>query len=84
MSLKRLDSIALRVINVGVRTFGVLAGFIGVGFLLTAWFIQSDRIMYGLIGVLTIATGVAIWIARPVSQSQINSLRERSGSDAGS
>ncbi len=84
MALKQLDSMAIRVINIGVRTFGVLACFVGVVFLLTAWFTQSDRIVYALIGVLGIATGVAIWMARPMTQSQIDSLRERSGSDSGS
>jgi hypothetical protein len=84
VSLRRLDSIALRVINVGVRIFGALVAFLGVGFLLIAWFGQSDRIVYGLVGMLGIATGVASWIAKPISQPQIDSLRERSRSDGGS
>jgi hypothetical protein len=82
MALKQLDPIAIRVINIGARTFGVLACLVGVVFLLTAWFTQSDRILYGLIGVLSIVTGVAIWMARPLTQSQVDSLRRRSGSDA--
>jgi di/tricarboxylate transporter len=83
MALKQLDSLAIRVINIGVRTFGVLACFVGVAFLLSAWFTQSDRILFGLIGALCIAMGIAIWMARPITQSQIDSLRERSGSDPG-
>jgi hypothetical protein len=84
MTLKRFDSKALRVINIGVRIFGVLVCFVGVGCLLRAWLTQSDRIMYEVLGLVSTATGVAIWIALPISQPQIDSLRERSGHDAGS
>ena len=84
MALKRLDSIAIRTLNVGARIFGALACLVGSVFLLTAWFLQADRIIYGLIGVLCVAMGVAFWVVRPITQPQFDSSRERGGSDSGS
>ena len=83
MAFKPLDSIAIRTINIGVRIFGVLACPVGLVFLLTAWFLQADRIIYGLIGALGIAMGIGAWVARPITQSQVDSIRGRSGSDGG-
>jgi 1,4-dihydroxy-2-naphthoate octaprenyltransferase len=84
MAFKRLDPIAIRTLNVGARIFGGLACLVGAAFLLTACLLQADRIIYALIGVLCIAMGIAFWVVRPITQSQVDSIRERSGSDSGS
>jgi hypothetical protein len=74
---------SIDIINITVRIFGVLACFLGLVFLLTASIARSDRIAYGLIGMLSAATGVAVWVAGPITVAKIHSLRMRSGANAG-
>ena len=77
------NSKAIDIINITVRIFGALAFFVGLIFLLTACIARSDRIAFGLIGMSSVATGIAAWAAGPITVAKIHSLRMRSGANAG-
>lgn len=77
------NSKAIDIMNITVRIFGVLACCLGLTFLLTACIARTDRIAFGLIGMLSVATGVAVWVVGPTTVGKINSLRMRSGANAG-
>jgi len=51
-------------LNLLARLFGVLALLAGSSSLIAAYVIEADRWMYGVIGLLLIAIGVAVFMAK--------------------
>lgn len=81
MAWQQLDRFGIRVINVLARVFGVLACIVGLISLLSAWLFPRDRVAYVLGAAFGLAIGIATWMARPVTQSQLDSIRKGWGSD---
>ena len=80
MAWQHIDKLGIRVINVMARVFGVLACIVGLISLLSAWLLPGDRTWYLLGAALSLAIGIGVWIARPITQSQIDSIRNGRGS----
>jgi disulfide bond formation protein DsbB len=75
LASNRFDTIVIRLLNVAARVVGVFTFVAGVGFLLSAWFGPNNRVGYLVVAALCIAIGMGIWVALPITQSQIDSIR---------
>jgi uncharacterized membrane protein HdeD (DUF308 family) len=67
------------VINTLARLFGGLALVAGSFFLVSAYAIEADRWTDVIVGLLLIAIGVAVVVARPVTVETIADIRRRMG-----
>jgi hypothetical protein len=83
LAMNQFDRVAIQVLNVAARVIGVLAWIAGVGFLLSAWVSPDNRIAYVVVAAVCIAIGVGVWVARPFTQSQIDSIRAGRRSEEG-
>jgi len=81
LASNRFDTIAIQLLNVAASVVGVFAFIVGIGFLLSAWFGPNNRVAYLVAAALSIAIGIGIWAARPITQSQIDSIRAGRRSD---
>ena len=79
MNSRKFSPIVVRAINFAARVFGAGAVLVGVTFLLAAWLDPALRWLYLLVGLLCVAMGVGVWVARPLTLEQIDSSR---GGDA--
>jgi hypothetical protein len=70
---------AVFLINIFARIFGGLAFVAGSVFLVGAYAIEADRWTYVVVGLLLIATGVAIFVAKPITVETIANIRRRMG-----
>jgi hypothetical protein len=67
------------VMNTLARLFGGLALVAGSFFLVSAYAIAADRWTDVLVGLLLIAIGVAVFVAKPVTVETIANIRRRMG-----
>ena len=79
MILKRYEILILRVLNRAARLFGVLACIASLVFLVSAWTSSENRVANLLVAALLLPTGIAILRASPISQSQIDAIRNGVG-----
>jgi len=63
-----------RIITVAARIFGIWSILVGTFFLLSAWASTSNRVPNVLVGLLAIAIGVGMLVARPVTVEQVQSI----------
>jgi uncharacterized membrane protein HdeD (DUF308 family) len=66
-------------LNLLARLFGVVALLAGGSSLIGAYAIEADRWVYFVFGLLLIAMGVAVFMAKPVTVETIASMRRRMG-----
>jgi hypothetical protein len=66
-------------INTLARLFGGLALVAGSFFLVGAYAIEADRWTDAAVGLLLIAIGVAVFVAKPVTVETIANIRRRMG-----
>jgi uncharacterized membrane protein HdeD (DUF308 family) len=66
-------------INTLARLFGGLALVAGSFFLVGAYAIEADRWTDVAVGLLLIAIGVAVFVAKPVTVETIANIRRRMG-----
>jgi hypothetical protein len=67
------------VINTLARLFGGLALVAGSFFLVSAYAIEGDRWTDVVVGLLLVAIGVAVIVAKPVTVETIANIRRRMG-----
>jgi hypothetical protein len=66
-------------VNTLARIFGGLALVAGSFFLVGAYAIEADRWTDVVVGLLLIAIGVAVFVAKPVTVETIANIRRRMG-----
>jgi hypothetical protein len=81
LASNRFDTIVIRLLSAAARVVGVFALIVGVGFLMSAWFGPNNRVAYLVVAALCIAIDIGICVARPITQSQIDSIRAGRRSD---
>jgi hypothetical protein len=73
------DKTYVLLINILARLFGGLALVAGSVFLVGAYAIEVDRWTDVVVGLLLIAIGIAVFVAKPVTVETIASIRRRMG-----
>jgi exosortase/archaeosortase len=66
-------------LNLLTRFFGAMALLVGLFFLLSAYAITANRAMFAVVGILAIAVGVAVFLAKPITAETITTIRRRMG-----
>jgi hypothetical protein len=69
----------VRLLNLLARLFGGLALLAGSVSLFGAYAIEADRWTYVVVGLLLMAMGIAVFLAKPVTVETIASIRRRMG-----
>jgi hypothetical protein len=77
----RFDNAWICALNVAARIFGTCFGVAGLTFLAVAALHSEHRVASVALGLFMVAVGIATWIARPITQSTVDSLRGNRGSD---
>ena len=71
---KQYERFHLGVMNVGARIFGGGLLVVGVSFLLTAVFSESDRVVFAVLGILAICGGIAFLVVKPIRPGDIENF----------
>jgi uncharacterized membrane protein HdeD (DUF308 family) len=66
-------------INVSARLFGVMALLVGIFTFVCAYAFKTNRWMYLVAGILAVAVGVAVFMAKPVTTEDIARIRRKMG-----
>jgi hypothetical protein len=61
------------------RAIGVCFGLAGIGLVIAALMEPTDRVMRLFLALMGVGVGVGVFVARPITLAQLNSLRRSIG-----
>jgi uncharacterized membrane protein YgaE (UPF0421/DUF939 family) len=73
----KLDRAYMVFINLSARLFGAMALLVGIYAFACAYVFKEDRWLYGIVGIFAIAVGVAVFMAKPITNAQVSRIRRR-------